>query len=279
MILPAHLVDVAWLSEHLTDPGIVVADVRWYADRSGREAFETGHIPGAVWVDVDTDLSRPRTPESGRHPLPTPVDFAEAMERLGIGDDTAVVAYDDAGGSNAARLWWMLWVTGHEAAVLDGGLASWTEALEAGPGPTMASARFTPRPWPEDRMADVTEVDRWRRDPSAVVLDARTLERFRGEVEPIDPVAGHIPGAVSAPWASNLDPQTGVFLTPEVLWDRYAALGVAGDRTVVAYCGSGVTSCHDVLAMEVAGLPGARLYVGSWSEWIATGRRPMARGG
>ena len=277
-MLPGPLIDAEWLQRALDEEDVAVADVRWYPKGGGREAYEEGHVPGAVFVDVDADLAGPRSGDSGRHPLPAPQAFAEAMERAGIGDDTALVAYDDAGGSNAARLWWMLTATGHPAAVLDGGLAAWPGALEQGPGRSRPPAHFTPRPWPTDRIADAAQVDRLRRDPSAVVLDARSAERFRGEVEPIDPVAGHIPGAGNAPWAENLDPVTGRFLPPGELRRRYQALGVDGTRTVVAYCGSGVTSCHDVLALEVAGLGRAKLYVGSWSGWIADPSRPMARG-
>jgi thiosulfate/3-mercaptopyruvate sulfurtransferase len=260
------------------DPELVVADVRWYPNRSGREAFELGHIPGAVFVDVDADLAGPVGGASGRHPLPAPEDFARAMERAGIAEDSVVVAYDDAGGSNAARLWWMLTVTGHRAAVLDGGLAGWEGELEQGQGRERRRGTFAARPWPADRVVDVGQVNALRRDPSAVVLDARAAERYRGEVEPIDAVAGHIPGAKNAPWSANLDPETGRFLPPEALRGQYEALGVDGNRTVVAYCGSGVTSCHDVLALELAGFPAAKLYVGSWSGWIAGLSRPMAKG-
>jgi thiosulfate/3-mercaptopyruvate sulfurtransferase len=276
--LPGPLVDAAWLERAIGDPGLVVADVRWYPNRSGRQAYDGGHIPGAVFVDVDADLAAHRAGASGRHPLPAPEDFARAMEQAGIGEDSVVVAYDDAGGSNAARLWWMLASTGHHAAVLDGGLMAWAGELERGSGSEPSRASFSPRPWPTDRVVDADQVEALRRDPSAVVLDARAAERYRGEVEPIDPVAGHIPGAKNAPWAANLDPETGRFLSPDALRRRYEALGVDGQRTVVAYCGSGVTSCHDLLALEVAGFPRAKLYVGSWSSWIAGLSRPMAKG-
>jgi thiosulfate/3-mercaptopyruvate sulfurtransferase len=276
--LPGPLVDAAWLERALGHSQLVVADVRWYPNRSGREAYERGHIPEAVFVDVDADLAAPRVGDSGRHPLPPPEDFAGAMERAGIGEDSVVAAYDDAGGSNAARLWWMLAVTGHRAAVLDGGLAAWTGELDQGSGSQPRRASFSPTPWPADRVVDADQVDALRRDPSAVVLDARAAERYRGEVEPIDPVAGHIPGAKNAPWAGNLDPETGRFLSPDALRKKYEALSVDGQRTVVAYCGSGVTSCHDLLALELAGFPRAKLYVGSWSGWIAGLSRPMAKG-
>jgi thiosulfate/3-mercaptopyruvate sulfurtransferase len=272
------LVDADWLAAHLDDPGVVVADARWYPDGSGRAKFEAGHIPGAVFVDVDSDLAAAKTSTTGRHPLPTPEEFAASMSLLGIGDDDLVVAYDDAGDANAARLWWMLDVTGHRAALLDGGEAAWDGPLERGPAPERAAAVFTARPWPEDAIADATIVDRLREDPSAVVLDARAAERFRGETEPIDPVAGRIPGARSAPFAGNLDPSTGTFLSPEALRERYEALGVDRASEVAAYCGSGVTSAHDVFAMRLAGFDRPRLYVGSWSEWITDPSRPVATG-
>jgi len=279
MALPGSLVSVEWLRRGMRDPLLAVADVRWYPDGSGRSRFEEGHIPGAVFVDVDADLASPKTKESGRHPLPSPEAYARAMERVGIGDESPMVAYDDAGGSNAARLWWMLSVTGHQAAVLDGGLQAWTGPLESGPSkPRPGGGRFTPRPWPNDRIVDASSVDRLRRDPKAVVLDARAPERYRAEAEPIDPVPGHIPGARNAPWSENLDPATGRFLSPEDLREKYRARGVEEGREVVAYCGSGVTSCHDVLALELAGIRGTKLYVGSWSDWITDPLRPVAQG-
>jgi thiosulfate/3-mercaptopyruvate sulfurtransferase len=280
MRFPGPLVGVDWLREALNDPLLVVADVRWYPDGSGRARFEEGHIPDSIFVDVDSDLASPKTKHSGRHPLPPPEEFAQAMERAGIGDEASIVAYDDTGGSNAARLWWMLSVTGHPAAVLDGGLQAWNGPLEAGPSRAKGGGglRFTSRPWPEDRIVDAEEVDRLRGDPQAVVLDARAPERYRADTEPIDPVPGHIPGARNAPWSDNVDPQTGRFRSPEELRRQYRARGVEQGRQVAAYCGSGVTSCHDILALEVAGIRDVKLYVGSWSEWITDPSRPVATG-
>jgi thiosulfate/3-mercaptopyruvate sulfurtransferase len=273
------LVEMEWLSRHMEDPELVVADVRWYPDGSGRARFEQGHIPGSVFVDIDSDLASPKTAESGRHPLPIPEAFAQAMEKVGIGDEETVVAYDDAGGSNAARLWWMLAITGHPAAVLDGGLQAWKGPLERGPSKSRSGGgHFTPVPWPPERIADVVTVDRLRQDPSAVLLDARAAERYRGEVEPIDPVPGHIPGAGNAPWNENVDPRTGRFRSPEELRERFRALGVKDDTEVITYCGSGVTSCHNLLALKLAGIRRAKLYVGSWSEWITDPSRPVALG-
>ncbi len=272
------LVDPDWLAAHIDDRDVVVADVRWYPDGSGRSSYEKGHIPRAVFVDVDTDLAAPKTATTGRHPLPAPEAFAGAMSGLGIGDGDLVVAYDDAGDANAARLWWMLDTTGHRVVLLDGGARAWPGPLEVGPSPPHASATFTPRPWPEEAIADADMIDRLRADPAALVLDARAPERFSGETEPIDPVAGRIPGAASAPFAGNLDPATGRFLPAARLRERYEALGVADAAEVVAYCGSGVTSAHDVVALRLAGFDRVRLYVGSWSDWITDPNRPVAAG-
>jgi thiosulfate/3-mercaptopyruvate sulfurtransferase len=257
-----------------------VADVRWYPTGSAREAFEAAHLPGAVFLDIDRDLAAPRSPGSGRHPLPTPEHFAATMERSGIGDGVPVVAYDDVGGAYAARLWWMLWILGEPVAVLDGGLASWPGPIETGPAAALPPPRrsFTPRPWPADRIAGIADVERLRREPGSLLLDARAPERYRGEVEPIDPKPGHIPGASNAPWADNLDPGTGRFRSREDLRARYAAVGAERAAELVVYCGSGVTACHDVLALELAGLPGTRLYAGSWSEWSADADRSVATG-
>ena len=257
---------------------LVVADVRWYLDgRSGRAAYEAGHVPGAVFVPVEGVLAGPGDRGPGRHPLPGPAVFAAAMAWLGIGDDTFVVAYDDAGGSVAARLWWMLRATGHRAAVLDGGIAAWPGELEIGEAsPPSAGATFTASPWPDTQVVDAEAVASFR----GVLLDARAGERYRGEVEPIDPHAGHIPGALSAPWTDNLDASGGGrFLAPDALRARFASLGVEDGTDVIAYCGSGITACHALLALEVAGLAArARLYEGSWSDWCAQPSRPMATG-
>ena len=275
------LADPGWLYAAMREDGagLVVADVRWYADRPGRDAFQAGHIPGAVFVDLDVDLAAPVRPDrrGGRHPLPSPEAFAGTMSRLGIGDDDLVVGYDDAGGAFAARLWWMLTVTGHRAALLDGGLPAWPGPLEPGAGGPRAAATFTPRPWPAERIVTADDVAGLGSDPGAVVLDARAGERYRGETEPIDRLAGHIPGARSAPLMGNLDPTTGRFLPPEELRERFAAAGADASKEVVAYCGSGVTACHELVALELAGVP-AKLYVGSWSDWISDPGRPIATG-
>ena len=265
------LVDTKWLADHAG--AVVVADVRWYLDgRSGREAYHRGHIPGARFVDLDADLSGPPTKAGGRHPLPSPEDFAAAMGRLGIGDDTAVVAYDDVGGVVASRLWWMLDSLGRTAAVLDGGLDAWDGRLDTA-APAWRPEAFTARPWPAERLATIDEVDAARRDPESLVIDARSVERYRGEPNQIDPRFGHIPGAVSMQVGDNLS--DGRLRPAADLRDRYAEAG-AGDRSVIAYCGSGVSACHDLLAIRHAGLGDGRLFVGSWSAWGADPNRPVA---
>lgn len=266
--------------------GIVLADVRWYLDgRDGRAAFEECHLPGAVWVDLDRHLAAHGLPASaGRHPLPEPAVFAESMSSLGIGDDTVVVAYDDAGGLSAGRLVVMLRALGCPATLLDGGLTAWRadgRAIETGPAAVPARASFTVRPWPSTALATIDEMVSRAASPgsSRPVLDARSHERFTGEVAVIDPRPGHVPGARNSPWNAVLG-DDGMFRTPAELRAHYAALGVdestAGDT--IAYCGSGVSACMNVLAMEHAGLVPARLFVASWSGWASDPARPAALG-
>ncbi|HUR48785.1 MAG TPA: sulfurtransferase [Acidimicrobiales bacterium] len=278
--LPGPIIDAVWLAEHLNHPELVVADVRWVlgAPEKGRAAYESGHIPGAVFVDLDEDLAG-SPGKRGRHPLPASGAFAAAMSGRGIGDDNVVVAYDDAGGSVAARLWWMLDVLGHRAAVLEGGIGSWTGELDTYV-PERDAAVFSEKPWPADAVADAdtvaTAIER-----GVPVIDARAAARFRGDEEPIDPRAGHIPGAINLPWSGNVD-DAGRLLPAGRLTDRFAAAGIdpaAGDEErPIVYCGSGVTACHDVLAIRAAGLGPVRLYVGSWSEWSSDANRPVATG-
>jgi thiosulfate/3-mercaptopyruvate sulfurtransferase len=252
--------------------GAVVADVRHYLDgRSGRAAYDGGHLPGAVFVDLDTVLASPPTAHEGRHPLPAPEVFARGLSELGIGDDDTVIAYDDAGGVMAARLVWMLRALGHDAALLDGGLLAYDGPLEIG-APARPPATFTPRPWPADRLASSDDAA----DAANVVIDARQRERFRGDEEPLDPRAGHIPGARSVPARENVDGH-GRFLPADELRARLAEAGVVEGAPVVSYCGSGVTACHNLLAIEHAGLGEGRLYPGSWSQWSHT-ERPAATG-
>lgn len=274
------IVSAEWLVGAAPHDDLVIADVRWYLDgRSGLAAFEAGHLPGAIFVDLDRDLCRhDLAPMAGRHPLPTPEHFAAAMGRHGIGDGTTVVAYDDSGGASAARLVVMLRMLDRSAALLDGGLRGWTGPLESGPASERVHAPFTVRPWPAARLAEAHEVERLALTPDAgVVLDARAAERYRGDAEPIDPRAGHVPGARNAPWTANLDPDTGRFLTPEALHAHYRALGVGAGETV-CYCGSGVSALVNVLAVEHAGLGVPRLFVASWSGWSNDPERPVATG-
>ncbi|MEV6299250.1 sulfurtransferase [Actinoplanes sp. NPDC051861] len=256
----------------LRDDDTVVVDVRWYLDgRSGRAAYEKGHLLGAIFIDLDSALARPATPADGRHPLPDPVVFAEAMAAAGIGDQNTVIAYDDAGGVVAARLVWMLRATGHDAALLDGGLNAWSGELTT-EVPVRPEAVFTAREWPAERLATIEETV----DGGAVVLDARDANRFRGEFEPVDPRPGHIPGARNLPCRENLGAD-GRFLAVEQLRERFAGVGAGGDADVISYCGSGVTACHNLIALEHAGLGAGRLYPGSWSQYSATDR-PAATG-
>jgi thiosulfate/3-mercaptopyruvate sulfurtransferase len=257
------------------EPGAVVADVRWYLDgRSGLAAYDGGHIPGAVFVDLDAWLAAPASPEEGRHPLPDPETFARGMGQLGIGDEDTVIAYDDAGGVIAARLVWMLRATGHDAALLDGGLAAYDGPLETD-RVRREPAAFTARAWPAERLASIDDAA----DPANVVVDGRQRDRYDGLApDPVDPRPGHIPGARSLPTRENLD-ATGRFLQPEQLREQMRAAGVESGEDVVSYCGSGVTACHNLLAIEHAGLGQGRLYPGSWSQWSHTDRPAATAGG
>lgn len=274
------LVDPAELAAHLADPGWVLVDCRFALTDPdwGRRAYAAGHIPGAWYAHLDGDLSGPIGPQTGRHPLPDPRRLAARLGAWGIDGDTRVVAYDDAGGAFAVRLWWLLRWLGHgRAGLLDGGLALWqarggTVTTEA-PRPTRRT--FVPR---VDDAAWVSTdmVAEGIARGGLQIVDARAGERFRGELEPIDPVAGHIPGAINLPLGGNLAAD-GRFLPPARLRERFsAALGNTPPKHVVHSCGSGVNACHNLLAMELAGLPGSRLYAGSWSEWIRDPSRPIA---
>jgi thiosulfate/3-mercaptopyruvate sulfurtransferase len=265
-------VDSDWLSDHFG--GVVIADARWYLDgRSGREAFARGHLPGAVFVDLEAVLAAPASVEGGRHPLPEPEVFAAGLGALGIGDEDTVIAYDDAGGVIAARLVWMLRATGHEAAVLDGGIDAWAGELDTGDASVHAK-RFTARAWPTELLATADEI---AVGVQAVVLDARDAPRYRGEVEPIDARPGHIPGARSLPVREHVGPD-GRLLPAGELRARVLGAGIDGDNEVISYCGSGVTACHNLLVLEHLGLPPGRLYPGSWSQWSADPKRPAEMG-
>jgi thiosulfate/3-mercaptopyruvate sulfurtransferase len=275
------LISAAELVRHLDDAGWVVCDCRHdLADTAaGRRAYGESHVPGARFVHLDDDLSAPKTGKNGRHPLPDPGKFAARLGELGIGGTQQVVAYDASGGPYAARLWWMLRWLGHDAvAVLDGGWNAWTKAGHPVTAqlPAVTPTRFVPRPRP-DAARDAGAVADGIGKP-ALLLDARAPNRYRGENETLDPVAGHIPGAANRFFQLNLDAE-GKFKPAAALKQEFgAALGGNAPAQVIHYCGSGVTACHNLLAMEISGLTGSRLYPGSWSEWCSDLSRPTARG-
>lgn len=261
------LVTTEWLDDHLSE--VVICDVRWYlADvHQGRAEYADGHIPGAVYLDVETDLTAPNGP--GRHPLPTREGFGETLSRWGISNDDHVVVYDNSGGAIAARLWWMLRWLGHErVSVLDGGIGAWLThggslSVEV---PSIEATNFTvgsPLQVAVDREFVETE------GHAFTLLDARAPERYQGLTEPVDAAAGHIPGAINIPFATNV--ADGYFLNPEQLGGKYE------DAPTIAYCGSGVTACHTILAFHIAGLTSPYLYEGSWSDWAGSGG-PVATG-
>lgn len=255
----------------------VLLDVRWsLGDPDGRRHYLEAHIPGAVYVDLPTELADPAEPARGRHPLPALSRFQAAARRWGIRCGDTVVAYDDAGNTSAARVWWMLRNAGFRSvSLLDGGLAAWRRAAlplqggpeEAAPGDVTLM---------NDGMGTITAEQASQWAEQGVLLDARAGERYRGEVEPVDPRAGHIPGAVSAPTLENLDGD-GRFLTADVLRRRFAALGVETGTPTAVYCGSGVTAAHQIAALEIAGIP-AVLFPGSFSEWSNDPSRPVVTG-
>jgi thiosulfate/3-mercaptopyruvate sulfurtransferase len=276
------LIDADSLQELLGKPQLAVVDCRFdlMNPEAGRQAYLRAHIPGARYADLNRDLSAPIGPHTGRHPLPSPQAFSAWLGAIGVGDGTQVVAYDDANGSFAARLWWMLRWLGHGAvAVLDGGFKAWTArggALQSGEGASPVE-HFTPR-IDADAVVSTAELEQALRDPAMILVDARAAERYAGQVEPIDSVAGHIPGAVNHPFTANLDGGNR-FLPAAELKRRWQELLAGKDPGhLVAMCGSGVTACHNLLSLEVAGLTGAKLYAGSWSEWLRDPRRPVARG-
>lgn len=279
--MPGILVSPEELAGHLDDPDWVVFDTRHDLGdvEKGRRAYAAGHVPGAYFMHLDEDLSSPKTGKNGRHPLPGLAEFAERMNASGVAPRTQVVIYDDAGGSLAARLWWLLrWLGKDPVALLDGGFAAWQQ--EGRPinqeVPAPRKGNFVPKPhlgW----TVDASFLERFHGDAAVRLLDARAAERFAGTQEPIDPVAGHIPGAINRFWKENLAPE-GRFKSAAALRKEFDILlaGTAPSQSV-NMCGSGVTACHNIFAMELAGLSGARLYPGSWSEWCSDSTRPMVR--
>lgn len=273
------------LARRLHDPALVLVDCRHNLSDvgAGERAFRESHLPGARFLHMDRDLSGERTGRNGRHPLPDVVALAATFGQAGIDSSKQVVAYDQNNGMWASRLWWMLHWLGHDAAaVLDGGIDKWI--AEGRPmsadAPDIEPTRFVPYgPGP---VASSDEILRHLRQPASdplTILDARAPERYRGDIEPLDPVAGHIPGAINRPYSANLTSQL-TFKPADLLRAEFAAeLGTTSPAAVIHQCGSGVTACHNVLAMAIAGLPGSRLYPGSWSEWVSDPARPVARGG
>ncbi|MFK0020149.1 sulfurtransferase [Streptomyces sp. NPDC090798] len=276
------IISASELASDLAGPNPpVVLDIRWQlstataagaAPFDGRAAYAAGHIPGAVFVDLDAELAG-EPGAGGRHPLPDLEVFSEAMRAAGVSADRDVVVYDGGVGWAAARAWWLLGWTGHPSVrVLDGGLAAWSGPVSS-EVPKPAAGTFEPVPGSRP-LLDADGAAALAR--TGLLLDARAGERYRGEVEPIDPVGGHIPGAVSAPTTENVT-ETGEFRPSGELAERFKSLGVTGTSEVGVYCGSGVSAAHEVLALAVAGIPAA-LYVGSWSEWSRDGSRPVAVG-
>ncbi len=282
------IVSVEWLAAHLGMPDVQVVDVRWYLPTTGKSAkvaFEDAHLPGATFVDLDHDLAAHGGPGLGRHPLPSAEAFAASLGALGINPETHVVAYDDTGGSTAARMWWMMRQVGHErVSVLDGGIEAWREGgnpVESGrviAVPTLYPARSFGAFGPIVARGDILPA----LSAGAILLDARAPERFEGVVEPIDPRAGHVPGARNAPFAGNLVAKTKSgaprLLGASELHARFAQVGAAGEMPVIVSCGSGVTACHNAFAMYVAGLDVPGIYVGSWSDWSAEPSLPVETG-
>ncbi|OZI33839.1 sulfurtransferase [Bordetella genomosp. 10] len=282
------LISASELSARLGDPDVRVFDLRHdlMDHAAGRRQYEQSHIAGARYLDNETELAAPRTGRNGRHPLPDRAALAALLASHGVAPDTLVVAYDASGGQFAAHLWWMLRWLGHDrVAVLDGGWQAWSAAglaVESGPGPRPAPVSAgAGAPLLREALTEPVDADTVLANiaqPSFTVLDARAAARYRGEMEPIDPAAGHIPGALNRPNTDNLAAD-GRFKSPQELRKEFeAVLGKRAPGAIVHQCGSGITASHNLLAMEVAGLQGSRLYPGSWSEWVSDPSRPQAKG-
>jgi len=263
------VVSAQWLHEHLNNADVVVVDCRFALSdpQQGRDQYLMGHIPGAYYLDLNQDLSSSVQIHGGRHPLPESQQLAAKLSRMGVNRETFVVAYDDSQLAFAARLWWLLRYLEHpQAAVLDGGFAAYQANYPVTAViPEPRRGKFLASPQPE-QLVDIQAVKRRKDQPGVVIVDSRAHDRYLGKHEPIDPVAGHIPGAVNYPWQSVTNEQ-GFLLSPDALNAHYAELANASDRIV--YCGSGVTACVNLLALELAGIPGSKLYPGSWSDWCS----------
>jgi len=275
------LTSVAQLLAGLHDPDLLLLDCRFdLADpQAGERAWRAGHIPGAHFASMDHDLAAPRHPGSGRHPLPSPAQFAQVLGRWGFTDSSRVVAYDQANGAGAARLWWMLRAIGHRTvSVLDGGFAAWTAAGGAVDDqlPQVAATTVAARAFAGVVTSD--ELQRALEDGRVTLVDARAADRFAGRNETIDPVAGHVPGALNHPFTGNLGADQHWLPAAELRSRWHVELQRAARAPLVAMCGSGITACHNLLALDLAGHPGAQLYAGSYSEWIADPARPVATG-
>lgn len=279
----AQLIDTTRLNAQLAHPNLCIIDCRFALDdpQYGKRSYEQAHIPGAVYLDLEADLSGPVIPgQTGRHPLPQPQQLIQRLRTAGLNNDSEVVLYDDGPGAFAARAWWLLAWLGKRSGVylLDGGLKAWCAAggpMSSEPA-VVAPGNFEGTP-DNSLLIDARQLLADLQQPGLTLLDARALPRFLGEQEPIDPVAGHIPGAHCVPFSGNLG-EDGRFLSPQGLEERFRPLvATASAERLVAYCGSGVTACHNLFALCLAGHPLAKLYAGSWSEWITDPQRPVER--
>lgn len=274
-VMTAPLVSVSWLVDHLNDPQVAIADCRFSLAQPdlGRQQYEESHIPGAYYLDLNQDLSSPVAKHGGRHPLPNPDALAQKLSQMGVhsasaNGSTLVVAYDDSRFAFASRLWWLLRYLGHQnVAVLDGGWSAWTAAgYPTTPEiPATKTGHFIPNPHPE-QVVDITQVKAQKELPGVVLVDSRESDRYRGEREPIDPIAGHIPGAVNYPW-QDVTNERGLARSPEEQRQRWQA--ISDSNEVIVYCGSGVTACVNLLSLELADISNAKLYAGSWSDWCS----------
>ncbi len=282
MTIYTTLIEADDLFKHLNNPCWVIVDCRFDLTNPdwGFEDYQRGHIPGSVYAHLDHDLSAPPTPDTGRHPLSSPSEFATTLERLGISNDSQVVALDTSGGSFAARLWWMLkWLGHNSVAVLNGGWNAWkSKGFPIAQGiESKQRGKFIPHPQ-SGKYVTTHELIQLMGNPTFKLVDARAPQRYRGEFEPLDPVAGHIPGSINRFHENNLA-RAGKLKPAELLRKEFEEiLGETPPHQVIVYCGSGVTSCHHLLAMEYAGIQGAKLYAGSWSEWIRDPNRPIETG-